>query len=64
MATKERVRKYDDAGLHPEFAAHICDVGRFFADKSKLTAPLAKSFDNAKHAYLALASREKELRSA
>ena len=43
---KARVRKYDDAGVHPEFAAHICRVGSYFADRNSLTAPIARDFDD------------------
>lgn len=63
--SKERVRKFDDAGLHPDFAAQICDVGRYFADRSKLTASLAKAFDNARSNFLAITQEgASELRSA
>ncbi len=61
--TKERVRKFDKAGLHPEFGAQICEVGCYFADKSKLTAPLAQSFDNARSAFLALMHEDLYLRA-
>lgn len=50
--TKERVRKYDDAGVHPEFAAHLCETGRFFAERSRITAPLARNFEGARDMFL------------
>ncbi|QIE44639.1 hypothetical protein G5B38_03325 [Pseudohalocynthiibacter aestuariivivens] len=45
--TKEKVRKYDDAGVHPDFAAHICRVGGYFAAQTKLTDPLVHNFEKA-----------------
>lgn len=42
---KARVRQYDDAGVHPEFAAQICKVGCFFAERNALTAPIARDFE-------------------
>ena len=50
--SKEKVRKYDDAGVHPDFAAQLCNVGRFYADQSALTAPLAGNFDAAMQVFL------------
>jgi len=52
--SKARIRKYDDAGVHPEFAAHLCRVGRFFADENTVTAPIARDFEEAEQAFLAL----------
>ena len=43
--SKRRVRKYDDAGVHPEFAMQICEVGQFFAARNTLTAPIARDFE-------------------
>ena len=62
--TKERVRRFDDAGLHPEFGAQICEVGRYFADKSKLTAGLAPCFEAAGAAFIAMMDDDLHLRSA
>lgn len=45
--SRERVRKYDDAGVHPEFAAQICNVGRYYSAQSPVTAPLTRNFDAA-----------------
>lgn len=45
--SKTRVRKYDDAGVHPEFAAQICRVGAYFAARSPLTAPIGRDFEDA-----------------
>jgi len=42
--SKDRIRRYDDAGVHPEFAAQICRVGAYFSDQSDLTAPLTANF--------------------
>lgn len=44
---KEKVRKYDDAGVHPDFAAHICRVGAYFAAQTRLTDPLVHNFEKA-----------------
>jgi hypothetical protein len=46
--SRKRVLKYDDAGVHPQFAAHICSIGHFFAQRHSVTAPLASHF-NAAH---------------
>ncbi len=43
--SKKRIRRFDDAGLHPEFAAHICRVGAFFAARNAITGPLARDFE-------------------
>jgi hypothetical protein len=45
--SKSRVRKYDKAGAHPEFAAQICSVGRHFAQRNRETQPIARRFDDA-----------------
>lgn len=50
--SKHKVRKYDDAGVHPEFAAHICSVGEYFAARSTTTAPLARYFESARKIFL------------
>lgn len=50
--TRERVRKYDDAGVHPEFAAQICKVGGYYSAQSPITAPLTRNFDAAMTAFL------------
>jgi hypothetical protein len=42
--SKTRIRRYDDAGIHPDFAAHISYVGAFFADQSPLTQMLVPNF--------------------
>ncbi len=49
--TKAKVRKYDDAGVHPEFAAQICRVGAFFAERNPLTAPLVRNFEAAEQGF-------------
>ncbi|MFC3614327.1 hypothetical protein ACFORG_11190 [Lutimaribacter marinistellae] len=61
--TRERVRKYDDAGVHPEFAAQICRVGRYFSAQSRLTAPLTRGFDRAMTAFLEI-MREDDARES
>lgn len=61
---KEKVRKYDDAGVHPEFAAQICKVGRYFSAQSRITAPLTRNFDGAMHAFLDILRHGTSLKSA
>ncbi len=36
------MRKYDDAGVHPEFAVQICRVGAYFASRRPDTAPIGE----------------------
>lgn len=43
--SKARVRKYDDAGIHPEFALQLCVVGRHYADRNRVTEPIARDFE-------------------
>lgn len=62
--SKERVRKYDDAGVHPEFAAQICKVGRYFSAQSQITAPLTINFDGAMHAFVEIHRDGTSLKSA
>ena len=49
--SKTRVRKYDDAGVHPDFAAQLCRVGAFCSDRSALTAPLVRNFEAARSGF-------------
>jgi hypothetical protein len=49
--SKTRVRKYDDAGVHPEFAAQICKVGAFFAARDPLTIPIGRDFEDAEQVF-------------
>jgi hypothetical protein len=51
---KRRVLKYDDAGVHPEFAANICRVGRFFAARNRVTAAVAHDFEEAEKLFLGI----------
>lgn len=50
--SKTRVRKYDKVGAHPEFAAQICRIGRYFAARNKETLPLARDFEEAELVFL------------
>lgn len=43
-ASTDHIRKYDDAGRNPEFAAHIANVAAYFSDQTTLTAPLTRNF--------------------
>ena len=52
--SKQRVRRFDDAGLHPDFAAQVCEVARYFAAKTRLTAPLVRNFEAARDAFAAM----------
>jgi len=45
--SKHKVLRYDDAGVHPEFAAHISTVGSFFSERNTITAPLVSYFEAA-----------------
>lgn len=62
--SKDRVRKYDDAGVHPEFAAHICETGRFFAGRNQITAALCRNFEEARDVFLDLLREEEKAQSA
>jgi hypothetical protein len=62
--SKRRVRKYDDAGVHPEFAAHICKVGSYFSAQSRITAPLTRNFDGAEKSFLDIHRDGTSLKSA
>ncbi|MDF1718984.1 MAG: hypothetical protein P1U75_20315 [Antarcticimicrobium sp.] len=52
--SKTKVRKFDDAGVHPDFAAQICRVGAYFAARTSLTAPLARNFEAAQRGFESL----------
>ncbi|KZX95271.1 MAG: hypothetical protein ACU0CJ_00990 [Sulfitobacter sp.] len=62
--SKDRIRRYDDAGVHPEFAAHICRVGAYFSDQSELTAPLTRNFLEAQAGFDAIVAQTEKQRSA
>ena len=62
--SKERVRQYDDAGVHPEFAAQVLRVGRYFSAQSRITAPLTRNFDTAMQAFLEILRDGTSLKSA
>jgi hypothetical protein len=49
--SKTRVRKYDDAGIHPEFASQICKVGAFFGARHPLTALIGRDFEDAQKVF-------------
>ncbi len=60
--SKARVRSRDDAGVHPEFLAHVARVGGFFADRAPSTAALVRNFDaTAAHFGAMVAQAETEL---
>lgn len=52
--SKTQVRKYDDVGVHPEFAAHLCRIGQYFADRNALTRPLARDFEEAEAVFVGI----------
>ena len=56
--TKEKVRTYDDAGVHPDFAAHICKVGAYFAAQYPITAMLRPHFEAAMQNFQTISERE------
>jgi len=62
--TKAKVRKYDDAGVHPEFAAQVCRVGAFFAERSPLTAPLVRNFEAAQRGFEDLLGQPQDRKTA
>ncbi|MFD1342825.1 hypothetical protein [Litorisediminicola beolgyonensis] len=49
--SKSRVRKYDDAGVHPEFAAHLCRAGAHFAARHPLTQAIGRDFEDAERVF-------------
>jgi len=61
---KEQVRQYDDAGVHPDFAAQICKVGCYFSAQSRITAPLSRNFDAAQRSFLNILQDSTSLQSA
>lgn len=44
---KNRVRELDDAGVHPDFVIQLLRVGAYFAQRTRVTAPLAPAFEAA-----------------
>jgi len=52
--TKHQVLKYDDAGVHPKFAAQLCAVGVYFSDRSPVTAALTRNFEAAQKSFEAM----------
>lgn len=62
--SKERVRKYDDAGVHPEFAAHICAVGAYYAAQSPRTAMLSRNFELARQGFAEMLGRSRARKRA
>ena len=60
--SKGHVRDQDDAGVHPEFVAHVAEVGGFFAARSPATASLQRNFEaTAAHFRSMVAEAEAEL---
>jgi hypothetical protein len=57
--TKTRIRKYDDAGVHPDFAAQACKVGAYFSAQSPLTGPLTQNFLAAEKGFSTIANSQK-----
>jgi hypothetical protein len=53
--SKRKVVARDDVGLHPDFALQLCNVAMFFADRSRLTAPLVPMFDEVAHELASMA---------
>jgi hypothetical protein len=62
--SKERVRKYDDAGVHPEFAVQILKVGRYFSAQSRITAPLTRNLDATMRAFESILHDGRSLKRA
>jgi hypothetical protein len=57
-ASQRHIRKYDDAGRNPEFAAHIAEVAAYFSDQTTLTAPLTRNLLAARDHFAAIAQQE------
>lgn len=62
--SKERVRRYDDAGVHPEFAVQILRVGRYFSAQSRITAPLSRNLDATMRAFQSILREGRSLQRA
>ena len=62
--SQAHIRKYDDAGRNPQFAAHIAEVGAYFSDQTKLTAPLTRNFLAARDYFSTLAEDAPQKRTA
>jgi len=58
--SKTRVLERDDVGKHPEFAANICKIGGFFADRHPLTQPLLRNFAAAETAFRHMLTQRRE----
>lgn len=54
---KALLRRKDDVGTHPDFAAHLCLVGATFAAGSRLTESLVPQFEAAERFFRALKPR-------
>lgn len=50
--SKDRIRRHDDVGVHPDFARHLCGVGAFFAAQSPVTESLSRNFEAAGRSFL------------
>lgn len=48
---KALLRRKDDVGAHPDFAAHLCAVGAAFAARNRLTEALVPGFEAAEHVF-------------
>jgi hypothetical protein len=55
-ASQDHIRRFDDAGRNPGFAAHIAGVAAYFSDQSELTAPLTANFLEAQKGFAAIAT--------
>lgn len=53
--SKEKILSRDDVGMHPEYAAKICEVAVFFSNMSPLTAALTDAFETLAKKYGAMA---------
>ncbi|QFT62715.1 hypothetical protein [Roseivivax sp. THAF30] len=52
--SKSRIRKFDDAGVHPEFAYNLCKVGEYAAYRNRETALLARDFADGQRFFLSI----------
>ncbi len=56
--SKTKIRERDDVGRHPEFAANICAIGGYFADRSPLTRRLVPAFDAGEAQFVGMLRQE------
>lgn len=61
---KASVRRYDFAGVHPDFGVQLCDVAAFFADRNPLSRSLVRNFEAARAVFGDMQKMEAAQRTA